>query len=217
MAAVKKAPTKKAPVPMKKVAVTSRIDALKNYFDRVQKEKDISYLSQESINWFYRFTKLYVRNASFQQVAAEGQPTTKMIPGQVYTYIYDAKFKDELPYWDAHPLILCTSVTDKGWYGINFHYMPPVARLVIFSVLMTTINNANYTDNLKLKMNWKKAVSFANTVGKHKELKHSIKQYLGSHVKSPIIKVNPEAWEMALFLPYSKFQKNQARYVWKQA
>lgn len=196
------------------MAIKSRIDALKAAFERAQNEKDIDILTQESISWFYKFTKLYVRNAGFNQIAKEGQIATKMIPGMIYTYRYDAKWKEELPYWDANPLILCTSVTEKGWYGINFHYMPPLARLLIMSTLLATLNNATYTDNLKFKINWKKAEKFARTVGKHPELKHSIKQYLRSHVRSHLVKVNPEAWEMSLFLPLSRFQKKNSRYVW---
>src|SRR5690606_41052373 len=55
--------------------------------------------------------------------------TNKPVPGRFYLYKYDPKTKEQMPYYDAMPLVLITDVTPDGWYGINFHYMPPVVQI----------------------------------------------------------------------------------------
>jgi hypothetical protein len=40
-------------------------------------------------------------------------------PGNYYTYIYDAKTPNL--FYDQHPLIACTALTETGFIGLNFH------------------------------------------------------------------------------------------------
>lgn len=41
------------------------------------------------------------------------------IPGNYYTYVYNAKTPRLL--YDQHPLIACLEITEKGFRGLNFH------------------------------------------------------------------------------------------------
>ena len=50
----------------------------------------------------------------------------KITPGRLYLYMYDAKHKATLPYWDKYPLVFPYAETEdrKGFYGLNMHYLP---------------------------------------------------------------------------------------------
>ena len=49
--------------------------------------------------------------------------TQKPRVGQMYSYIYNPKTKDKLPYYDMVPLVIPVSYTNNGFYGLNFHYL----------------------------------------------------------------------------------------------
>jgi hypothetical protein len=189
------------------------IRSLKKAYEEEVSKNDISFLTKKSLRWFFEHTKKHTSNVNWSHAKAQGREG-RPIPGRFFVYQYDPKFKDKLPYYDTLPLVLITSVTAKGWYGINFHYMPPQARMVIMEAMLKTLNNPTWSDDYKLRINWKKAVAIASKVGKHAFLKHSIKQYLASHLKTPLIELYPENWEMCLFLPMSKFKKSTASRVW---
>lgn len=187
---------------------------LQEKFEAYRRKKGISVLSKEALRWFHLYTNKYIKGASFAKSVDAGVFTSKPIPGRFYLYQYDPKTKESLPYYDAMPLVLITEVTPDGWYGINFHYMPPVARLKIMEGFYDTLKSTNLTDNLKLKINWKRAVAVANAISAHHFLKHSIKRYLANHITSPLIELKPKYWAMCIFLPLSRFRKKSATYVW---
>ena len=84
--------------------------------------------SQESLDWF----KLRLRKIR--------QPVNKLLTdddfpvvarpelGKMYMYLYDAKYKETLPYWDRFPLIICFDLLSDGFMGINLHYIAPRYR-----------------------------------------------------------------------------------------
>jgi hypothetical protein len=50
-----------------------------------------------------------------------------------------------------------------------------------------------------------------------KEFKPCVKQYLHGHVKSKILAVHPDEWDIAAFLPVQQFRKANAAKVWKES
>jgi hypothetical protein len=52
---------------------------------------------------------------------------------------------------------------------------------------------------------------------KFKEFKPCIKQYLYPHIKSRILAVQHNEWDIAVFLPIQQFKKAQPREVWKDS
>ena len=49
---------------------------------------------------------------------------------------------------------------------------------------------------------------------KFKYFKPCIKRYLFSHIESQMIKIDVKEWDLALFMPLSRFQKARERKVW---
>ena len=187
---------------------------LKEKFEEFRREKGADVMSKEALNWFYNYTNKFATGARFEKTVSSGTYAKKLIPGKFYLYKYDPKTKEQMPYYDAMPLVLITKVMPDGWYGINFHYMPPAVRLKIMEGFYDTLNNTSLTDNVKIKGNWRRAVSVAKAASAHHYLKHSIKRYLSSHLASPLVELDPKYWAMAIFLPLSRFKKKYKSFVW---
>ena len=121
--------------------------------------------------------------------------------GEMYTFAYDPKHKETLPYYDRFPLIFPINKAKGGFLGINFHYLPPMMRAELMDALYGTANNKNYDETTRLKISY----DILNRASKYKFFKPAVKHYLNNHVRSRFIYINPSEWDIALFLPTARF------------
>jgi hypothetical protein len=56
-----------------------------------------------------------------------------------------------------------------------------------------------------------------NASSKYKEFRPCLKKYLYSHIKSRILAVEPQEWDIAMYLPVHQFKKEQAKAVWQES
>ena len=170
--------------------------------------------TQAARNW-YRNQAGMVTGATpagiFEEKNASLQ--SSVIPGQMYMFVYDAKTKDRLPYWDRFPLIFPFDYADGGFYGINLHYLHPKLRAVVMDSLYTIVSDNRFDDNTKVKLSYQTLKQFSN----HNLIKPCIKRYLGSHVRSRFIFINPIQWDIALFLPTEQFTGSSKEQVWQDS
>lgn len=131
-------------------------------------------------------------------------------PGSMYMYIYDPKWKEELPFYDRFPLIFPFRVESDRFWGINLHYLPLRHRAILMDALYETSNNDRYDTSTKLKFSYQTL----NKAAKFKYFKPCVKQYLFSHMQSQFMYVHPSEWDVALFLPVEKFKKASKTQVW---
>lgn len=154
-----------------------------------------------------------VRTVNRDRLFDGARKTNTLVPGKMYMYVYDAKTKETLPYWDAFPLIFCTTLNQDGHDGINLHYLPPMLRAKLMDALYTTINNNNYDETTKIRINYNILKQASNM----RFFKPCYKKYLNSHIRSPIIEVHPTEWDIAIFLPTQNFQKASDQEVWRDS
>jgi hypothetical protein len=152
------------------------------------------------------------------KVAMRTRHTSRPIAGRLYTYGYDAKLKDVLPYWDKFPLViyLGNKKTKEGktlFVGLNLHYVPPKARQEFLEELLPHASTKNLNANTKLRVNWDMV----------KNLRGSdlmIKTYLPNHITTTMSEINPTDWAQAIFLPTQQFVSKGksfgARKVWSK-
>lgn len=165
---------------------------------------------KDSTDWFGDFIKTSIKT---HKVA---KPAT----GRLYTFIYDAKYKDTLPYWDRFPLIIFlgsgrSKAGNLVLYGLNLHYAPPRARQEFLEELLK--RGYGSTDRLsnktKLKINW-------NNVKGMRGADQMIKAYLPAHLRSPLAEIAPKDWAKAVWLPTQAFQSKgkpySAKKVWNR-
>lgn len=155
--------------------------------------------SSKSLDWL--FTK--IRKSAFDNSLLTGKPRI----GGMYVYTYDAKTKEKLPYWDATPIIVLLSFSPNGFYGINWHYLPPSQRKVLLKNILVFDSG---TSKQFLKNPYKKLLALSDTVWKY-----ALKRYLWSHVRSKFIPVQKEEWIEAASLPIANFRKMGASSVYR--
>lgn len=187
----------------KKVRIATRQGRLKKRAD-------------SSLRWY--LSKLREAGGSHDErnVATAVSSRQKMYIGGMYQYVYDAKTKETLPYWDAFPLIVCINVYADGWLGLNLHYLPPILRAKLLDKLMEyskTIRTGGNGRRTYMHLSYKMLTRLSQVPF----FQHCIKRYLASHVQSKIMRVNSSFWEEVAFLPTQQFKKAPDSTVWKDA
>jgi len=114
-------------------------------------------------------------------------------------FVYDAKTKAKLPYWDAFPLVLPIDTFKGGFVGINFHYLPYGARFKLLESLQTYASNSKFNSTTKLQ------VGYSNLKGESL-IKPAIKKYLWSQVQTQFRRIDVDEMAIACYLPVADFK-----------
>jgi hypothetical protein len=176
------------------------------------REGNIPARTQEARDWY--------RNTAQQQgkinetSLLKGSDATRFTSspriGQMYMFTYNPKHKDTLPYWDRFPLVFPFRKVPGGFLGMNMHYLPLPYRAKLMDGLYSITNNTLYNDTTKLKLNY----DLLNGAAQFKYFKPTVKHYLSDHLTSKFLYIFPAEWDVALFLPLSRFQKAANQKVW---
>ena len=157
---------------------------------------------------------ILVPNDSMALISKEKDMVRReLLVGFMYMFQYDAKTKDELPYWDKFPLIFPFAKTEDGFIGINLHYLPRPLRARLMDALYSLTINRKFNDNQRLAITYQVLKSSADFA----PFKPCVKRYLNSHVRSKFYKVPSEKWDVALMLPLERFQKASKTKVWEDS
>ena len=193
------------------MAVTTDNYIYSRLLKKADQERIIPNKTKEAREWFRSKAQQYNGNRISQDKLFEKSiVTSSIMPGRMYMYVYDAKTKDKLPYWDAFPVIFPVSTFAGGFTGLNLHYLPPLMRARLMDALYTIANNNRFDDTTKLKISYQALQS----AGSMKLFAPCYKKYLYSQVKSRFIYVEPKEWDIAMFLPLQRFQGATAEEVW---
>jgi len=171
---------------------------------------------QGALAWFKGYIRTHMsRKVSYADLVAskEVKLVTKMRPGHMYFFGYNAKHKDTLPYWDAMPLVIPVSETKTSIIGLNFHYMPMEYRIKILDALHTITNNDKLDEKTKVKLSYR----LVSSSSKFKAFAPCVKQYLKSNFTTQFILVPANYWEIAIFLPVAQWQGATADQVYKDS
>ena len=175
------------------------------------KQKDID----ASLDWFKKvFKKPITKSDSPQNIikrASNDVKTNRVLPGNLYIFEYHA-ITENLPYWDAMPLVIPFNEDKKHFWGINLHYAPPSWRAAIFDKLSVIVNDPIKSERQKQTLIWKEVYKLTQL----KAVKPLIKCYLKSQVRSKFVYVEHDKWQLTLFLPLARFQGADDRTVHKQ-
>lgn len=138
-------------------------------------------------------------------------------PGQLITFKYDPKTKENLDYYDVYPLVLTLAVDTKGFLGINFHYLRPIDRAVFMEALYKYQGTKNFQRVIKVRYEQLLGVEGLRFY------RPCIKRYLYEQMSPNMAIISPHLWDLALFLPTEKFKsvKNeesfQKRKIWENS
>lgn len=171
---------------------------------------------RSSKSWFDQQILLLHKQGITSQRAMKGTASemkSRILPGKLYLYHYDAKHKDTLPYWDRYPLVFPYEATKDGFIGLNFHYLPYQMRIKLLDKMMMFANNKNMDENTRLKYSW----NMISGVSKYKFAEPCIKRYLLSHVQSQFREIHAQDWATAMMLPVEGFVGANKVKVWQES
>lgn len=190
--------------PATKLPPLSILDKVKN---------DPKYTQARSIDWF----KKKINDLGGNSPSAKNDllkttkplQTIRILPGAMFMFGYDPKHKDDLPFYDKFPCSLVFGLTEGGFTGINWHYLPYVIRGKLFDKLWLIAARYHNNQQQVLRLNWK----LLSNVSKFPEVRPAVKSYLYSHLLTRLIKIPVDDWKTAMLLPVESFAKKSQAYV----
>lgn len=197
--------------------------------DRIKKSNGLLPAERRAMFWFQdyandltRWQKRFVgesfRVLQNQEFTKQMLSPSRVQPGFFYFYLYDAKWKHELPYWDKFPFVLVLDVQKDRFLGLNFHYLGYEHRARLFDLLYQFREGRPSRPNVRdIRMRLKVTYSLLKISSKYKAFKPCLKEYLISHVRTPLLKVGAKEWDVALFLPVEQFEKHTKQHVWRES
>lgn len=165
--------------------------------------REIAESAKSAIDWFKGKVANIIKKVKNpnQVFTKDATPTI----GQMYMFVYDAKHKDTLPFYDMYPLVFPIEFYGDGFLGINLHYLPPLARAALLNNLKKLANNNKYDDSTKLAISYEVLKAHAM---RFKGFENCIKRYLFSHVRSSFHQVSSSDWDKAVLLPLQRWHVN---------
>lgn len=167
-----------------------------NIFDPL---KDLQGNQLKSATWYRNAASLIADRATQTKLMRQGKILGRPSAGRLSMFLYDAKTKAKLPYWDAFPLVLPVDVFKGGFVGINFHYLPYALRFKLLEQLQTYASNDKFDSSTKLQ------VGYSNLKGQS-IIKPAIKKYLWRQVRSNFRRIDVDEMAIACYLPVADFQ-----------
>ena len=152
----------------------------------------------KSYDW-YRKQVQSMTTPGARSLISQGKATIAPKYGVMNLFGYDPKHKDRLPYYDTFPLILPLEPAKGGFIGLNFHYLPPLARVRFLRSLANTTTDKKFDKRTRYNINWRN-----NTF-----MKKTAKHYLFNQVRTSFLNITADEMAIAIFLPVARFKKGR--------
>jgi hypothetical protein len=171
--------------------------------DRIQEslaKEGITPRTQKARTWLSQ--KISSLNASSRNLMQNRKRLKDdSVIGKMYFFYYDAKTKDSLPYYDRFPLVIPIEQYQNGFLGLNLHYIHPKQRIILLDNLSNTLNNNNYNETTKLRINY----DYLTRASRVFQAMPCIKRYLYSNITSRFLEISADEWDIAALLPVENF------------
>lgn len=172
--------------------------------------------STESLDWYRKRMASYFGQSRLRldnKPQNLAKPVTAINPGWIYSFNYRPKYKNKLPYYDAFPLVLILKLVPGGFIGLNFHYLRPIDRALFMDKLYEF--EGPDTKNQTLRINIKYPALQQSI--RLRYFRPCIKRYRYFNLGNFFVPLQPNEWDMALFLPTENFKKETRENVWKDS
>ena len=180
-------------------------------FDKASTDPNIA---KKSRGWFNKeVVRLRQMRPMPRKLMQQDGRSTRLLPGRLYMFQYEAKGADTLPYFDRFPLCFPFEIQSDFFLGLNMHYLPYLLRIRLLDRMMTYASNKKMDSTTRLKFQW-------NTIRGSARLalaKPAVKKYLKTQVKSQFLQVNHDNWNTAMMLPVERFTGATRDRVWRES
>lgn len=218
--------------PIKNVRPNTRLDEtdfiqpeiVQRYIDKFNKanKNDWALYSKEAMLWFsdrirkdtrIDRKKLLTAHEYTRRKGTEG----KSLIGRLFFFQYEAVMPGdkESGLYDKFPLIFIFNYGknqegDNLVWGINFHYLTPRERLLMFTALLKIKTTQTYTEKTKLRLSWNLIKSVSANVNLALRAVHA---YRIDRFQSKMIEIAPQSWEMVIPMRTEMFMKPRSEEV----
>lgn len=157
---------------------------------------------KQARDWFFREAQKVTHLDPLTIMNPEEQIyKAKVLPGQMFLFMYDAKHKATLPYWDRFPLVFPFHLERDRFLGINLHYLPLELRVKLMDALYEVSFSNQYSTEQRLRINY----DILKSASKFKYAKPCIKEYLYNNVRSRFYLIKFDEWSTVAYLPLQRF------------
>ena len=191
--------------------MASKLTLLTQQLSAAQMQK----MSRESYQWLLKKIN-ELRNPSLipRTIANERfRQTRRLFKGRLYQFFYDPKGKADMPYYDRFPLVLILEKYDDGFLGLNLHYLPIKYRVAFLDKLLNYAILDDEDNPTRLRITY----DILTASRRFREFRPCIKRYLFSQIRSKILTIEPQEWEVAIFLPTHLFKGAKPQKVWQES
>jgi len=171
--------------------------------------------SKQARDWFVERVKELNGRINRNKLLKDQEVKQRNYPkwGFMYMFLYDAKHKETLPYYDRFPLVIMLSPAPGGFLGLNLHYLHPRIRASFLDRLLSTISDDKLTESTRLKLRY----TILAKAKKFRFFQPCLKHYLFDQMMSRPAQIMAPDWETAIFLPTESFKGAQKTTVWKES
>ena len=155
---------------------------------------------EQTQNWF-RDKVIEAASAPSLISSASNNTVTSIVPGSLYLFVYDPKYKDKLPIYDKYPLVFPISTDGASFLGMNMHYLNPLQRSSLMNSLRDLRTNSQYDETTKIGLSYQ----ILSGSAKYKYFDRTLHRYLYGHVRSRFLLIPPKEWNYAMSLPLAEF------------
>ena len=153
----------------------------------------------KSYDWYRNQVQSLTRVPGARSLINQGKATLRPKYGVMNLFGYDPKFKETLPLYDRFPLIFPLEPAKGGFYGINFHYLQPGARVAFLRQLERFASDKNFDKKTRYNI--------GELSGRY--FKKTIKHYLTRQVRTSFLNITADEMAIAIFLPVARFVKGR--------
>lgn len=195
--------------------------------ESLDENQDLDDLSLDSLKWYEEFAvEAYedITNSNQHDRRVKQQIlrnsitdyyTAKMRSGTMWTFAYNPETRNELEYWDRFPLVIML-ISEKddptSFLGMNLHYLyPRYRRLVLMSLLGYMNGDLTNNESRIMLMNLNKLKKFPNRYGRV-----CIRRYKYKNILGKMLRIPPEHWMKAIYLPTYQFFGASPNKVWNR-
>ena len=174
-------------------------------------------MSKDAVAWLQKQIN-EIKRPSAIPITIKGEVSRQKQPGQLrigmmYCYYYDPKTKDDLPYWDRFPMVLVLEKYNDGFLGLNIHYLPVKYRVAFLQKLMRYAQLTPDDDIKRMRISY----DILTATKRYAEFRPCLKRYLYSHLRSRILMIEPNEWDVATMLPIQQFRGAKPQKVWQDS
>jgi hypothetical protein len=180
-----------------------------------KKQAGLKTMSKDSIAWL-KEKIVEIKRPDKISAAIRGETFRKANQfkiGMMYCFFYDPKTKDDLPYWDKFPVVLILEKYNDGFLGLNLHYLPVKFRMLFLAKLMRFAQLTAEDDIKRMRISYE----ILNSAKRYAEFRPMLKRYLFGRLRSKLLMVQPNEWDVASMLPLQQFKGARTNTVWKDS